>query len=84
MRNVAEWLQELGLGKYASAFEDNEIDFAALPHLSEKMLEETDLVTGRGFEKQTRRGAGRRISCPATSRRTPPDQRHVLRPGRLH
>jgi class 3 adenylate cyclase/tetratricopeptide (TPR) repeat protein len=46
MRNVAEWLQELGLGKYASAFEDNEIDFAALPHLSEKMLEQMGLPIG--------------------------------------
>ena len=46
MRDVAAWLQGLGLGKYAQAFADNEIDFEALPHLTEKMLEELGLPIG--------------------------------------
>ena len=46
MRDVAAWLQGLGLGKYAKAFEDNEIDFEALPHLTEKMLEQIGLPIG--------------------------------------
>jgi len=46
VRDVAAWLQELGLGRYAKAFADHEIDFAALPHLTEKMLEELGLPIG--------------------------------------
>lgn len=46
MRDVAAWLQGLGLGKYARAFADNEIDFEALPHLTESMLERIGLPIG--------------------------------------
>lgn len=46
MSEVAAWLNGLGLGKYAHAFEDHEIDFAALPHLTEDMLEEIGLPVG--------------------------------------
>lgn len=46
MRDVAAWLNELGLGKYARAFAENEIDFAALPHLTDAMLERIGLPVG--------------------------------------
>jgi class 3 adenylate cyclase/predicted ATPase len=46
MGNVAAWLRGLGLGKYVKDFEDNEIDFDALPHLTESMLEEIGLPIG--------------------------------------
>ena len=46
MRDVAEWLQALGLPKYADVFNKNEIDFAALPHLTESMLERLGLPIG--------------------------------------
>ncbi len=46
MRDVAAWLKELGLGKYAQAFADDEIDFAALPHLTETQLERLGLPIG--------------------------------------
>ena len=46
MRDVATWLQGLGLGKYAKAFEDHEIDLEALPFLTEKMLEQLGLPIG--------------------------------------
>jgi class 3 adenylate cyclase/tetratricopeptide (TPR) repeat protein len=44
--DVSAWLQELGLGRYAKAFEDNEIDFDSLPYLTEKMLEQIGLPLG--------------------------------------
>ncbi|MEE8247047.1 MAG: adenylate/guanylate cyclase domain-containing protein, partial [Alphaproteobacteria bacterium] len=44
--DVAEWLQDLGLGKYAEVFADNEIGFTALPHLSEDDLKELGLPMG--------------------------------------
>ena len=46
MTDVAGWLNGLGLGKYARAFADHEIDLEALPHLTEKMLEEIGLPIG--------------------------------------
>lgn len=46
MTEVAAWLHGLGLGKYARVFEAHEIDFAALPHLTETMLEEIGLPIG--------------------------------------
>jgi class 3 adenylate cyclase/predicted ATPase len=39
-------LQGLGLGKYAGAFEDHEIDLDALPHLTEPMLVQLGLPIG--------------------------------------
>jgi class 3 adenylate cyclase len=46
MRDVTAWLQRLGLAKYAKVFEDNEIDFQALPHLTESMLQQIGLPIG--------------------------------------
>ena len=46
MSDVSSWLETLGLGKYAKAFEDNEIDFASLPHLTEGMLDAIGLPIG--------------------------------------
>ncbi len=37
-RNISEWLEALGLGKYAEVFAENEIDCEALPHLTEDDL----------------------------------------------
>jgi class 3 adenylate cyclase len=44
--DVSEWLRDLGLGRYAKAFEDNGIDFEALPHLTTSKLEQMGLPIG--------------------------------------
>jgi class 3 adenylate cyclase/predicted ATPase len=46
VRDIAQWLQELGLAKYAQAFADNEIDIDAVPYLTEHMLEQIGLPIG--------------------------------------
>jgi class 3 adenylate cyclase len=46
MFDIAVWLQELGLDRYTRAFEENEIDFEALPYLSERMLQQIGLPIG--------------------------------------
>jgi class 3 adenylate cyclase len=46
VQDVAAWLRELGLGQYAQIFEDNEIDFEALPYVSESMLVTIGLPIG--------------------------------------
>src|SRR5579872_435486 len=44
--DLGTWLQGLGLAKYAKAFEENEIDFAVLPYLSDGMLQQIGLPIG--------------------------------------
>jgi hypothetical protein len=46
MTNIARWLEGLGLGKYAAAFADAEIDLAAVPHLTDDDLKELRLPLG--------------------------------------
>ena len=44
--DIVQWLEELGLGQYAQAFADNEIDFEILPDLTEDDLEKLGLPMG--------------------------------------
>ena len=44
--DVNSWLEKLGLGSYAGVFAENEIDFRALPRLSEEDLKELGLPLG--------------------------------------
>ena len=44
--DITSWLEELGLGKYASIFAENEITVDALPHLTESDLKELGLPMG--------------------------------------
>jgi class 3 adenylate cyclase len=44
--DVAAWLQGLGLERYVPAFRDNEIDWDALPKLSEEDLKDLGVVLG--------------------------------------
>ena len=44
--DISAWLQELGLGKYANAFVENEIDVESLPFLTENMLVQIGLPVG--------------------------------------
>jgi len=44
--DIAQWLATLGLGQYAQAFVENDIDLRALPHLSEDDLKELGLSLG--------------------------------------
>ena len=45
-RDVADWLRRLGLGRYAAAFRDNEIDWEALPRLTAEDLSDLGVVLG--------------------------------------
>ena len=46
MSGIREWLDGLGLGEYAEAFEAERITPEALPHLSEANLKELGLPMG--------------------------------------
>ena len=40
MTNVRQWLESLGVGQYADAFEDNDIGWSTLPSLDHDLLKE--------------------------------------------
>ena len=46
MSDIRQWLEELGLGKYADAFEENEIDVEALRHVTDDDLKEIGVGLG--------------------------------------
>ena len=46
MPNIFTWLDELGLGQYADAFDENDLDLGVLPDLSEADLEAIGVTLG--------------------------------------
>ena len=46
MRDIARWLDELGLGQYSVIFAENDIEWEVLPELSEHDLENLGLSLG--------------------------------------
>lgn len=42
--NVEQWLNDLGLSKYAELFTENDIDLSVLPHISEDDLKDLGLT----------------------------------------
>ena len=46
MRDIRAWLKDLGLSRFAKAFEENEIDFEALPYMTDDMLARIGMPIG--------------------------------------
>ncbi len=46
MSDIRQWLEELGLGQYADAFEAEQIDLDAARHLTDDVLKDLGLPTG--------------------------------------
>ena len=46
MREIAEWLENLGMSEYAERFAENAIDVAALRHLTDQDLKEVGVLLG--------------------------------------
>lgn len=46
MRQLADWLEKLGLGQYARRFNENGIDLSVLPDLTDQDLEKLGLLLG--------------------------------------
>ena len=46
MRQIADWLQELGLGQYAQRFAGNDIDYSVLRYLTDQDLKELGISLG--------------------------------------
>jgi class 3 adenylate cyclase len=54
MQQVADWLEKLGLGRYAKQFADNDISFSILPDLTDQDLKELG-VSSLGHRRQLQR-----------------------------
>ena len=46
MREIAEWLEKLGMSEYAERFAENDIDASVLPHLTDQSLKELGVSLG--------------------------------------
>jgi class 3 adenylate cyclase len=46
MRQIADWLEKLGMSEYAQRFAENGIDIAALPHLTDQDLKDIGVLLG--------------------------------------
>jgi SAM domain (Sterile alpha motif) len=51
MQQIADWLQTLGLGRYAQRFAENDISFSILPDLTDQDLKELG-VASLGHRRQ--------------------------------
>ncbi len=45
MSGIRQWLEELGLGQYADAFEENDIEPILLPNLTDEALEKLGVTS---------------------------------------
>ena len=48
MSDIRQWLEQMGFGKYADAFEREEVDLDALPHLTSEILKDIGVPAGAG------------------------------------
>jgi class 3 adenylate cyclase len=46
VREIAEWLEKLGMSEYAERFAENDIDASVLPHLTDQSLKELGVSLG--------------------------------------
>src|SRR5947209_1163147 len=51
MREIADWLEKLGLGQYAQRFADNDIDFGILADLTDQDLRDIG-ISSLGHRRQ--------------------------------
>ena len=69
--DIAQWLEGIGLGQYAQAFAENDIDFDILPDLNDAELEK--LGVSLGDRKRLLRAidslsdSNRRFGCPTAA-----------------
>ncbi len=57
MDDLAQWLEQLGLARYARLFAENDIDLDALPHLTDDELKELGVTLGHRAKLRAALGA---------------------------
>jgi hypothetical protein len=66
MQQVADWLEKLGLGRYAQRFAENDISFSVLPDLTDQDLK--DIGVSLGHRRQLLRAIA---ELPSSTKRCP-------------
>jgi len=69
MQQIADWLENLGLGQYAQLFADNGIDLSVLPDLTDQDLEKLGVVLGH--RRKMLRAIGNGSEASASTSREP-------------
>ena len=83
MTEIARWLEELDLGKYAAAFADAEIDFDVLPDLTDGELQKLGIPLGprkrllRAIGSLETGGAGAQAAALPATPRSEAERRHL-------
>jgi hypothetical protein len=57
MEGPGQWLEQLGLARYARLFAENDIDLDALPHLTDDELKELGVTLGHRAKLRAALGA---------------------------
>ena len=66
MQQIADWLENLGLGQYARRFAENEIDISVLRHLSDQDLK--DIGVPLGHRRKILAAIGELTGAPPATR----------------
>jgi len=75
MRQVSDWLNQLGMSEYAQRFAENRIDFLVLPDLTDQDLEKLGVVLGD--RRKMLRAIAAMAGVPAAVVPAAPDTTHV-------
>ena len=73
MDDLAQWLEKLGLARYAQLFAENDIDLDTLPHLTDEELKELGLSLGHRAKLRT--ALRTLVENDPSARAGPPDSR---------
>src|SRR4029077_16697249 len=74
MQQIADWVENLGLGQYAQRFAENEIDVSVLRHLTDQDLKDIGVPLGhrRKILAAISEAAGAPPQTPETAAAVPP------------
>jgi len=75
MDNLAQWLEQLGLARYARLFAENDIDLDVLPHLTDDELKELGVTLGH--RAKLRAALGGRSETHPSAKPAPPRARET-------
>jgi class 3 adenylate cyclase len=81
MREIADWLEKLGMSEYAQRFAENRIDFSVLPDLTDQHLKDLGIALGDRLKllRAIRELGGTPPISPKLSSSEPKSQEHAER-----
>jgi hypothetical protein len=74
MKQVADWLEKLGMSEYVERFAENDVDFTLLPELTDQDLEKIGIAS-LGHRRKILRAIAALYSTPTAAKPTVPAQK---------